>query len=406
MTWIRRHSVTLEIVGMQSVTIPLSGDRRWTPLLDAGLAIVVFAASLGFLAAGQHSDDAETFGVVAVVLTALASLPVVAVRRAPLAVFVITALASIALRAVANPDGPPLGATVALFMVAYRAEGPPERTRLTLAVVVTMLFAHLTAVGISQDHFPGAELVFAVVLWGGTWLAGDRARLRAERIAALEERALQAERAAERERRLATAEERMRIARDLHDSAGHAVNVILVHAGAGRMHLDRDPAAAHEAFATIEQVARETVDEIDQLVGALREDGSGSSEVEPPPGFAALEGLIERHRAAGLDVTLRYRGAQRALAPAVDRSLFRILQEALTNATRHGAGSAQVELAFGETAIELRVENPVGLQRLVREGHGLVGMRERAALLGGSLDTSETDGRFRLVTRLPYAAQT
>ena len=91
-------------------------------------------------------------------------------------------------------------------------------------------------------------------------------------MAELEERALRAEREAERERRLAAAEERMRIARDLHDSAGHAINVILVHAGAGRLKAERDPAAAREAFETIEEVARETVGEIDQMVGVLRED--------------------------------------------------------------------------------------------------------------------------------------
>ena len=147
-------------------------------------------------------------------------------------------------------------------------------------------------------------------------------------MAELEERAVRAEREAERERRLAAAEERMRIARDLHDSAGHAINVILVHAGAGRLQADRDPAAAREAFQTIEDVARETVSEIDQLVGALREDGVPPQEVESPPGVAALDGLVERHRAAGLDVTARIRGRNRPVPPGVDRSAYRILQEA------------------------------------------------------------------------------
>ena len=180
-----------------------------------------------------------------------------------------------------------------------------------------------------------------MLVWGGAWLAGDRTRLRHERMAELEERALRAERDAERERRLAAAEERTRIARDLHDSAGHAINVILVHAGAGRLPAERDPPAAREAFETIEEVARETVGEIDQMVRALREDGTDGEGVEPPPGLAALDGLVERHRAAGLAVTARSSGSGDALPPAVDRGAYRILQEALTNAARHGDGSAR-----------------------------------------------------------------
>jgi signal transduction histidine kinase len=375
--------------------------------VDVAIAIAAFAGSLGLLGASEHpGDGGSAFGLAAVLLTAAASLPLVARRRAPLAVFVVTALATIALRAFATAVGPPIGPTIALYGVALRGDDSPRRSRLTLALVATLLAAHAAASGLAADHFPGAELLFGVLLWGGTWLAGDRARLRAERMAALEDRALQAERAAERERRLATSEERMRIARDLHDSAGHAINVILVHAGAGRLNVERDPAAAREAFATIEQVARETVGEIDHMVGAMREDGSAANGVEPPPGFAALEGLVERHRATGLDARLHCRGERRPLTPAVDRGVFRIVQEALTNATRHGAGTAEVGLVFGESAVELCVENPVRSDAPVRNGHGLVGMRERAALLGGTLEASVAEGRFRELARLPYAAHT
>ena len=145
--------------------------------------------------------------------------------------------------------------------------------QLTWALAAALLAAHLAATGLKQDSFPGAEILFGVAVWGGAWLAGDRSRLRRERMAELEERALRAEREAERERRLAAAEERTRIARDLHDSAGHAINVILVHAGLGRLRAE-DPEGAREAFQTIEDVARETVGEIEQLVGVLREDAT------------------------------------------------------------------------------------------------------------------------------------
>jgi signal transduction histidine kinase len=222
----------------------------------------------------------------------------------------------------------------------------------------------------------------------------------------LEERAARAERDAERERRLAAAEERMRIARDLHDSAGHAINVILVHAGLGRLRTERDPAGARAAFETIEEVARETVGEIDEMVGVLREDRGDDGAVEPPPGVAALDGLVERHRAAGLDVTTTFRGDRRPLSPAVDRGTYRIVQEALTNAARHGDGRADVEVAFGDRGLELTVANPLPPDRAADavDGHGVVGMRERAALLGGSLQAGARDGRFEVHAQLPFAS--
>jgi signal transduction histidine kinase len=322
-------------------------------------------------------------------------------------VFVVTAVASTVLRGIAEPAGPPLGPTVAVYLVAFAGDGSRARTRLTLAVVGVMLVAHLAATGFAQDSFPGVELLFGVLTWGGAWLAGDRTRLRRERMIELEERAVRAEREAERERLLAAAEERGRIARDLHDSAGHAMNVILVHAGMGRLQSERDPESAREAFATIEEVARETVGEIDQMVRVLREDSLPPGEVEPPPGLAALDGLVQRHRAAGLDVTTTISGDRRPLPPAVDRGAYRILQEALTNAARHGDGSAAVELAFSTGALDLTVANPIGrgeAGRATGGGHGVIGMRERAALLGGSLDVAARNGSFELHARLPFPA--
>jgi len=383
---------------------PKVGPNRTNLLLDAGLAIVAFALSLVLIAVeDSHSNqlDAPT-----IALAALASLPLVARRRAPLSVFVFTTCASAALFAVATPAGPPVGPTIALYGVAAGVGESRAGQRMALAVVVVMLTVHLAAVGLQQDAFPAAELGFAVVLWGGVWLAGERSRLRAERLKALEERALRAEREAERERRLAAAEERMRIARDLHDSAGHAINVILVHAGLGRLRTEHDAAGAREALETIEEVARETAGEIDQLVGVLRQDAA-SGEVEPPPGLAAVEELVARHRAAGLDVVATIERQRRPLPANVDRGAYRILQEALTNAARHGNGSAEVLVTFETGALEVTVTNPIGARstRQNGAGHGVVGMRERADLLGGSLEAAPQAGRFRVHAWLPVAPQ-
>src|SRR4051794_9588709 len=319
-------------------------------LIDAGIALAALAGALGLLAVGNHIEhDTASLDLPAVLLAAAASLPLVARRRAPVAVFVATGLASVALRLVAEPAGPPIGATLALYFMVAESDGSRARTQRLAVLVGAMLVAHVAAGGVAHDRFPWAESGFGILVWGTTWLVGERTRTRGERV--------------ERERRLAAAEERTRIARDLHDSAGHAINVILVHAGLGRLSAESDPVAAKRAFETIEEVARETVAEIDQMVGALREESDG---VEPPAGVAALEGLVERHRAAGLDVRTTVRAAVRTLPPAVDRAAYRIVQEALTNAARHGSGRADLEVAFAASALELTVANPVGRDRSAR----------------------------------------
>ena len=193
-----------------------------------------------------------------------------------------------------------------------------------------------------------------------------------------------------------------RIARDLHDAAGHAINVIAVRAGTAR--LRRDPERSQAALEAIEELARKTVAEIDQLVGTLRERGSENGAVEAPPGLASLDTLVARHAAAGLDVSVATAGEPQRLESAVDQAAYRILQEALTNAARHGTGAARVELAFGVAALELTISNPAGRERGPRAngGHGLIGMRERATLLGGSLDVERANGSFSVRACLPY----
>jgi signal transduction histidine kinase len=370
-------------------------------LIDVGVAVAAFAGTIALMFAPESDEahqprDPDALGVV---LAALASLPLVARRRAPVPVFVFVVAASALLFGLGYPEGPPIGPTIALFFVALSRTEGWLRTAPVIALAAGLFVVHLASFGIGRDRFPSGEVLLGVILWSGVWIAGDRTRLRRERIAELEERALRAEREAERERRLAAAEERARIARDLHDSAGHAINVILVQAGAARLLQEQDPERAREALQTVEAVARETLGEIDRLVGALRE--GGSADVEPPPGLAAIDGLVERHRAAGLDVSVETRGSQKALARAADQAAYRILQEALTNAARHGNGVANVDIDFGDNEIEITVTNPTAGD-VDREGHGLVGMRERAALLGGTLEAATSNGHFRLLARLPY----
>jgi signal transduction histidine kinase len=250
----------------------------------------------------------------------------------------------------------------------------------------------LAQVGADYADGTWSPLPIPLLGWLLVWGVGERVRERGEREAARRAEIV-------RERDLAVARERTRIARDLHDSAGHAINVILVQAGAARLQSERDPAAARAALQTIEDVARETVGEIDRLVGVLRED-----EAPPAPrGLAALDALVESHRAGGLEVTVAVRGAPRALPAATDQAAYGIAREALTNAARHGAGRATVAVEHGDAGVRLVVVNPTppGWPPPANDGHGIAGMRERAALVGGRLSAGGAGGEFRVEADLP-----
>jgi signal transduction histidine kinase len=166
-----------------------------------------------------------------------------------------------------------------------------------------------------------------------------------------------------------------------------------------------DPERALAALEAIEGVARKTAADIDRIIGALR-DRETDDAVEAPIGLASLGGLIDQHADAGLDITYTTFGCTRAVNRPVDQAAYRILQEALTNASRHGAGTAHVETDYGPTMLELRVTNPVDKQHSAASttGHGLVGMQERAAALGGDVEIDRSNGTFLIRARLPYGA--
>ncbi|HEV8579510.1 MAG TPA: histidine kinase [Thermoanaerobaculia bacterium] len=378
-------------------------------LLDVAIAAAMLAGSLVLLAHGDigasrpWSGELDQLGIL---LAACSTVPIIAWRRFPLGVFAVTAAVSVLLAGLGYRMALPPGPTLALYLLAARRERNEPWTWRTTGVVVGLLVTYLGTAAAAQGTLPGIELHTGLA-WAVAWFAGERTRLRREQIAELRERARRAEREAERERRLAAAEERARIARDLHDSAGHAISVIAVRAGAARLRHPQDPGRALPALEAIEELARQTAEEIDQIVGSLREGGSPEGIVEAPPGLASLDSLIADYAAAGLEVRFDAAGARRPLGGTIDRAAYRILQEALTNAARHGTGSARVELTFGDAAVELSVTNPVAAGDAARSGggHGLIGMRERAALLGGSLDTGRADGAFRLRARIPYGGR-
>jgi signal transduction histidine kinase len=374
-------------------------------LVDAATAAVALAGSLAQLShggiAGSQTGPGEldwTSGV----LAACSTVPLVAWRHAPRAVFAFTASAIVLLGGLGHPIALPLGPTAALYLLAASRDEEAPWTRRSTATVVALFLAYLGATALGEDRLPGSELLHTGLAWAVAWFAGERTRLRREHLAELRERALRAEREGERERRLAVAEERARIARDLHDAAGHAINVIAVRAGTARIR--RDPERSQAALEAIEELARKTAAEIDEIVGALRDRSSANGAIDAPPALASLGTLVASHDAAGLHVSVASEGEPRPLASAVDQAAYRILQEALTNAARHGTGAARVELVFGEAALELAISNAAAGENESRPngGHGVIGMRERATLLGGTLDVERGGGSFCVRVRLPY----
>ena len=388
----------------------LAPPARSGAVLDAAIAAAVLAGTVAALAHDggiPAHPGARELDPIAVVLAACGAVPLLSWRRFPLGVFAASTAASVLLAGLSYPiDGilGTLGPAAALYLLAASRDQQAPWTPLTTATVVGLFIALLAATAAAQHAFPAAALLHTGLAWAGAWFAGDRTRLRREHIAELRARAARVQRDTDRDRLLAAAEERARIARDLHDSAGHAISVIAVRAGAARLRHQQEPDRSLAALTAIEELARQTVAEIDQIVGALREDGPPNGDIEAPPGLASLDTLIEQQVAAGLHVMLDTAGTPRPVGGAADQAAYRILQEALTNAARHGSGSARIEVAYGDTAVELSVTNPVPAGRAPRPGggHGLVGMHERATLLGGSLEAGRANRAFRVHARIPY----
>jgi signal transduction histidine kinase len=373
-------------------------------LVDVAFALVALVGSLAQLSHGGIASSQTGPGQLdwpGAVLAACSTLPLIGWRRAPRAVFAVTAAAVVALGGVGRPLALALGPAVALFLLAASRDDSRPWTGSDTGLVVALFVAYLGA-SAAGGRLPGSELLHTGLAWVVAWFAGDRTRLRHEHIVELAERAARTEREAERERVLAIAEERARIARDLHDSAGHAINVIALRAGTARMR--RDPERSQATLEAIEDLARRTGAEIDQIVGALRDRPPDEDGVDAPSGLASLDTLVARHAAAGLQVAVSREGEPRPLESAVDQAAYRILQEALTNAARHGTGDAWVELVFGRAGLELTISNAAARDCSPRPngGHGLIGMRERATLLGGRLDIERINGSFIVRAHLPY----
>jgi signal transduction histidine kinase len=250
-------------------------------------------------------------------------------------------------------------------------------------------------------------LLFIFAFTTGIWLAGDTLRARTVEAREHEQRAGEMERQRAAALREAAAEERARIARELHDVIAHNLSVVVIQAGAAQRVLDEQPEVAREAMRQVETSGRVAMTEMRRLLGVLRR-GDDEPLTVPQPGVASLATLLEDVRAAGLTVTLRTTGDDRPLPPGVDVSVYRIVQEALTNTLRHAqATRATVDIRYLPASVEIEIVDDGHGATDARwdtdgGGYGLVGMRERAGLFDGAFDAGpRTSGGFAVRVTLP-----
>jgi signal transduction histidine kinase len=376
-------------------------------LVDAFLAAALAATDLGAMVTSQRAGgpDAQGASVIGASFLLLESVPLAWRRRRPLAVFVLVLAGFFLYQAGQFPPAPQLGLLVGLYSVGAHCD---KRTaRRTAAIAIPLLTAFTILGVVFTDEVEPLDVIPTVVILVTVVMAGEAVRTRRAHARALEERAALLERERDEKARRAVEEERQRIARELHDVVAHNVSVMVVQAGAGRRIAEERPEEATRVFRSIETTGRQALGEMRRLLGVLRQD-RGEGAREPQPGLSGLDRLLRQIREAGLPVELAVEGEPRALAPGVDLSAYRIVQEALTNALKHaGPATAQVLVRYTDDALDIRVSDDgrgASLQsdNGLPQGQGLVGMRERVALFGGDLKAGpRTGGGYEVRARLP-----
>ena len=377
--------------------------RQELLLLSAVTAMVLFAV-VTIPADVQHALSSHQ--PLSWLVTAVAYAALMAGRRFPLGTVAVAVIGSVVLMA----DGMAYPLTLpavfyALYLVALGA-GPGR----TLAVGVTAKAALLGASLITHPGITG----YVILLWAALAVTtGSAARSYRAYVAEVEQRARQAEQAREDEANRRVAEERLRIARELHDAVGHHVALINVQAGALACLLeDEDLVQARESVTHIQRASEEALEELRLTVGLLRQPGAleQAAPVEPVPGLDRLEELICSFAGAGLQVTREVTGHARSLPETVELTAYRVIQESLTNTRKHAdCDTAVVRLGYAPGALRLAVEDEGKAvapgSRRTPEGHGIVGMRERVAALGGRLSAGpRPGGGYRVLAELPLRA--
>jgi signal transduction histidine kinase len=314
-------------------------------------------------------------------------------RRYPMAVLLVVIAVELAAIAI-SPDREPGGVAVAFAVYAVSVYGQPRVRMVVAASAIAVILAAVVVV--IFGYLPAARVLipagaFSLV----AWVIGDYVRSRRRFITDLVTRHRQ-------EREQAAEEERLRIARELHDVVAHNVSVMAIQAGAARV----SGSSSVEALESIEKGARDTLAELNKLLGVLRKS-PGAAGRTPQPTLDEVEALLKPARDAGLEAALKVTGDRRRVSAAVDMSAYRIIQEAITNVLKHAnASRVEVVIDYQPDALALTIsDNGTGRQSDSSNGHGLIGMRERVALFGGDLSTGSSSlGGFTVRATLPVKA--
>jgi signal transduction histidine kinase len=373
---------------------------RGNPLMaDVALAVAVLA--LGLL--GEPNPDPTSRidqTPTAVVALVVACSALVWRRRSPLLVWA-TALAA-CVAAIAGQHGP--SPAVLAVMITVYTVATLRRGRIGVGVAAATA-AVLIGTVVGVPGYPSLMQVSYTIVAVTSMACAVGIAVRGNRARVLDavERARVAEHTREEEAQRQVTEERLRIARELHDVVAHHIAAINVQAGVARHLVESDAAAAREALQHVRESGQVVLDEMGTLLGLLRSPGEEDL-AQPAQGLDQVGALLEEVRRRGTAVSWRVSGASRALSPGADLAAYRLIQESLTNAGRHGTGAAHVALEYGDRALVVEVVNPVpaGARPSGGGGLGLLGMRERVAAVGGNLVTGRRpNGAFAVVAELP-----
>jgi signal transduction histidine kinase len=374
--------------------------RDLSRLIDVG--VLLFVGAIAIVGAAVRADAAHRPLAVGLAVTASATLALR--RRTPALTLALSGGAVLALFAVDRAAGTiavvaPAAALYSLALVRGRGHIVLGAVAAAAAVIVadTFLAGH-------HGHELTLQTLGHAALVAVPVLAAEALRNHRSYVRLLLERLELTERTREEEAQRRAEQERLRIARDLHDVVAHTLTTINVQAGVAKHLLERDRGHAEGALATIESASHKALQELRAILGVLRDAGDDDAPLEPTPGLAAIEALIEQARSGGTEIGLQIEGERPERVPdAVQLAAFRIVQESLTNSRRHAPGArAEVTLAYNAHSLRLTILNAAANGYNDAGGTGILGMRERAVALGGTLEARGDGGRFRVAAELPY----
>ena len=334
-------------------------------------------------------------------LAAATILPLAVRRRMPLGALTCTAIGMLAIGLVGAPEQSAFPLLLALLIAVYSAAAHASAPRALLGGVLVLVVGAAYSPLTWDDGDSPVDVLVPYLFIVAAWIVGREFWRQRAATAMADERSRLMTQFREREMQVAVSEERARIARELHDVVAHGISVMGVQAAAARATLNTDQDDAWDALLAVERLGRESLDEMHHMLGVLR--GDAHPTLEPLPDLARLPDLVDAARRGGLAVEVVADGHPPRLAPGLSVSAYRIVQESLTNARKHGASAARVDLRHrpGSLDIAVRDDGP-GPPPDLRMGHGLLGMRERVALHGGELRFgAHPDGGFLVQAILP-----